>query len=81
VAAIRASQHPALCHAVEEAGRLIQQYNSAVLADKETFGGSWPLHQMRRLDWGAEVDAALVALGDSSSGGSSSGGGVSGTAG
>ena len=83
VAAIRAGQHPALRHAAEEAGRLIQQYNSAVLADKETFGGSWPLHQMRQLDWRAEVDDALAALGDdgkergrcsSRSGGSSGGG-------
>ena len=69
VAGIRAGHHPALRHAAEEAGRLVQQYNSAVLADKETFGGSWPLHQMRQLDWGAEVDAALAAVGGAAMGG------------
>ena len=48
VADIGAGRHPGLSPAAEEAGRLVKQYNPAVLADKETFGGVWPLHSMRQ---------------------------------
>lgn len=59
---IRAGQHPVLRHAAEEVGRLIKQYNNAVLADKEALGSHWPLDRSKPLDWEAEVDAALAAI-------------------
>ncbi|KAG2492962.1 hypothetical protein HYH03_008869 [Edaphochlamys debaryana] len=41
-------------YAFEEASRVRSQYNGAVLVDKETYGASWPLEQVRRAEYAAE---------------------------
>eukprot|EP00928_Gymnodinium_smaydae_P063748 TRINITY_DN47247_c0_g1_i1.p1 TRINITY_DN47247_c0_g1~~TRINITY_DN47247_c0_g1_i1.p1 ORF type:complete len:243 (+),score=51.24 TRINITY_DN47247_c0_g1_i1:84-812(+) len=38
--------------------QLIKQYNSALLADKETFGSNWPLHQRKQRTIDEEIALA-----------------------
>ena len=81
VGQIQSGWHPGLKHAAADLNALIKQYNGAVLADRETFGASWPLDRMRLLEMRDEVDAALAAIdGGGGGGGSSSGGGIAGSA-
>ncbi len=46
---------PGLSYKYDEVQRLREQYNGAVLADKETYGSAWPLEPLRRLEFGQEV--------------------------
>ncbi|KAI3425216.1 hypothetical protein D9Q98_008984 [Chlorella vulgaris] len=63
VRSIREGKHAGLQHLAAEVAALTQQYNAAVLADKESLGSHWPLNQVKLLDWPAEVDAVLAAMG------------------
>jgi hypothetical protein len=63
VRSIREGKHAGLQHLAAEVAALTQQYNAAVLADKESLGSHWPLNQVKLLDWPAEVDAMLAAMG------------------
>ncbi|KAL4857005.1 Choline-phosphate cytidylyltransferase 2 [Chlorella vulgaris] len=63
VRSIREGKHAGLQHLAAEVAALTQQYNAAVLADKESLGSHWPLNQVKHLDWPAEVDAVLAAIG------------------
>lgn len=73
VASIRAERHEGLQHAAGCVQELIKEYNSAVLSDKEMYGGAWPLEQTKQLDWGAEVDAVLQRVSSRSTAGTAGG--------
>mmetsp|Transcript_82362 Transcript_82362/g.223173 ORF Transcript_82362/g.223173 Transcript_82362/m.223173 type:complete len:243 (+) Transcript_82362:32-760(+) len=42
----------------EHCAQLVKQYNSALLLDKETFGGSWPLQQRKQRSIEEEIGLA-----------------------
>ncbi|CAK0831449.1 unnamed protein product, partial [Prorocentrum cordatum] len=51
----------------EHCAQLVKQYNSALLLDKETFGGSWPLQQRKQRSIEAGIlrrDSCRSALGE-----------------